>query len=875
MKRGAVSSLLVLAMLAGCGGGGGGSTILSGGGGPAPTLAPAGSAKFTVDARTGEVKVEPLSDSRAVFAGSALSFTSTQLLSEGSPERRLIRVSAKNNTQEEIGASGRIRLVFSDFRNENTAATDLRSLTRTETVLGNGTPGTTFGAASTASINAPAGLVATTSPKAVYISSQGTVRLEADTASRYSGHVFDGTAIARLGSFMLTTTATSIQVPNEGSTSTIITGSINNSTHVDGDFATARFTQINDLHIISGTDENNFSAIVADGTRLRSVVRNSLVPNGSVTTYYDGPDPIHGYTQKDGFEYLSLGNRIFVVKGNAVTPISSSAVGFQDGLGTTSRFNGPRHLRWVGDSLFVADSGNHRVRKLNLRPGGLPGDSANWWVSTISGNGTASAVNGIGIMTHNGPHGLTQGAGDELYVSDRAGNRVRRITPTSGRFAGYTGDQSTSPTTLAAIANADGFLPSNPIRNPYLDKEIVIAPGATGELGDWQFILPEGLNSFSFIVKVEADTVVPSVLPAVMNTGSGTKGSPFVDVQTFAGNVNAGFADGPQNQAAFQTVRDICIADDGTMFVSDAYGIRRVETNGAVTTLAGGPGNTGETLDGYGDSAKVAGIIGIDCNPEGTLILFTQVDHVVRAMILEPGTDPRDRSFWRVTTLVGQPGVSGNSSFGSGGEVTLNNPWDVVYANPSRFYIVETNNNKILKVDKTGVFYTAPSMQVGLLAGSLSGTAGYVDAATINARFNEPRYAALSPTGELLVTDQGNNRIRAITSSGETRTLAGGPVGFKDSPTPNLAEFNNLTGISVDRSGYIYVGSSLSRLIKRIAPNGSSATVAGTANVNGYNDGTGATALFQDLYGHAVSRSGDLFVGDGNRIRKVQRVISN
>jgi hypothetical protein len=872
MKRGAVSSLLVLAMLAGCGGGGGGSTILSGGGGPAPTLAPAGSAKFTVDARTGEVKVEPLSDSRAVFAGSALSFTSTQLLSEGSPERRLIRVSAKNNTQEEIGASGRIRLVFSDFRNENTAATDLRSLTRTETVLGNGTAGTTFGAASTATINAPAGLVATTSPKAVYISSQGTVRLEADTASRYSGHVFDGTAIARLGSFMLTTTATSIQVPNEGSTSTIITGSITASTHLDGDFATARFTQINDLHIISGTDENNFSAVVADGTRLRSVVRNSSVPNGSVTTYYDGSDPIHGYTQKDGYEYLSLGNRVFVVKGNAVTPISSSAVGFQDGLGTTSRFNGPRHLRWVGDSLFVADSGNNRVRKLNLRPGGLPGDSGSWWVSTISGNGTASAVNGVGIMTHNGPHGLTQGAGDELYVSDRAGNRVRRVTPTSGRFAGYTGDSSPNPTILASMANADGFLPSNPIRLPYMDKEISIAPGATGQLGDWQFILPEGLSSFSFIVKVEADTVVPSVLPAVMNTGTGTKGSPLVDVQTFAGNVFAGFADGPLSIAAFQTVRDICFADDGTMFTSDAFGIRRIDTSGEVTTLAGGPGNTGSTLDGYGDIAKVQGTVGISCNPEGTLILFTQFNSVVRALVLEPGTDPKNRSYWSVVTLVGAADTPGTISFGTGDQVRLNYPTDVVYVTPNLFYIVDSVNHTILRATKTGASFIAQSIQVSLLAG---GTVGYVDSSSSFARFDTPKDAAITPSGELLVTDVGNNRIRVINTSGVTTTLSGGPVGFKDNSSPNLVEFNGLSGISVDRSGYIYVGSRLSRLVKRIAPNGASATVAGTANTSGRADGTGNTALLQDIYGLAVTPSGDLFVADENRIRKIQRIISN
>ena len=873
MKRGAVSSLLVLAMLAGCGGGGGGSTILSGGGGPAPTLAPAGSAKFTVDARTGEVKVEPLSDSRAVFAGSALSFTSTQLLSEGSPERRLIRVSAKNNTQEEIGASGRIRLVFSDFRNENTASTDLRSLTRTETVLGNGTAGTTFGAASTATINAPMGLTAGENPKTLFIASDSIVRLESETAARLAPHALPAVAIARSESLLLSASTTSIQVPVVGGSFSILAGLNGTSAFADGDFTTARFVQINDIHIVSGTSTDDFEAIVADGTRLRRVRKNSTIPNGEVSTLYSAADTIHGYTVKGGYEYLSLGFRVFVKKDSNVTPITSATPGFLDGLGGTARFTGPRHLRWIGDSLFVADSTNNRVRKLNLRPGGLPTDAPSWWVSTISGSSTASGVDGTGIMTHNGPHGLTQGVGEELYVSDRLGNRVRRITPTTGRFAGYTGNGLPNPTTLAALANADGVIPTDSERVPYIDRQTVINPGETEGLGDWQFILPEGLTAFSFIVTAEADTAVPAVLPAVSNTGTGTKGSSLVSVRTFAGNVEPGYADGSLSIAAFSSIRDLDTTDDGTIFVTDSISLRRISTDGRVTTILGGPARQG-TNDGYGDSAGISSPTGISCSPDGRTILFCQLNHVVRMMQLEPGSDPNQASNWRVTTIVGENGALGTTVDVSGDLARLNAPSDVVYAGPSQFYIVDGGNNRILSASIRNSGFIAPQDTfIRLLAGST--ISGFGDGTGSSAAFFLPNRAVLGQNGFIYLADQGNRRVRVIDSSGRTTTLAGGPSGFLDSANPAAVQFNNLVGVAVDKSGYVYCSANGSAQIRRLAPNGVSATVAGTANLVGTADGSGATALFDFVNALAISKGGDLYAGDRHRIRKIQRIISN
>ncbi len=860
-------------MLAGCGGGGGGTTILTGGSDPAPSLSPAGSARFTVDARTGEVKVEPLNDSRAVFAGTALTFTSTQLLSEGSPERRLIRVSAKNNTQEVIGTEGRIRLIFDDFKNENQGTTDLRGLTKTETVLGNGTASTTFGSALTSTINAPTGLTAGENPQSLFIASDSIVRLDSGTASRFSAHALPAVAIARSGSFLLSASNTSLQLPAASGTFSILCGLNGTSAHADGDFSAARFVQINDIHLVSGTDADNFEAIVADSTRLRRVRKNPSLPNGEVSTLYAASDTIHSYAPKDGYEYMSIGFRVFVKKDTNVIALSSSSPGFLDGQGGTARFSGPRHLRWIGQNLFVADSTNHRVRQMNLRPGGLPTDSTSWWVSTVSGSGTASAIDAIGVMTHNGPHGLTQGVGEELYVSDKTGNRIRRITPTSGRFADYSGTGTPNPTTLASLANPDGSLPSEGGRVPFMDKELHIEPGASAELGDWQFILPEGLKSFSFVVTLEADTAVPAVLPGVINTGTGTKGSPLVSVRTYTGNTDPGYADGNLSTAAFKNIVDIDMAADGTIFVADAISLRRIGTDGRVTTILGGPSNIG-IEDGYSSIAGLLDPTGISCSPDGNTVLISQLNHVVRVLKLEPGTDPSNRSYWQVTTLVGANNSSGTQTDTSGSMTRLNTPSDVIYAGPTRFYIVDSSNNRILSATHQDTpFISSYNVHVTTLAGSP--TPGYQDAAGTAARFSSPVRGVLAPNGDIYVADRNNSRIRVINSSGRTTTLAGGGFGYLDSTNPNSVQFSNLVGVAVDRSGYVYCAANGSSQIRRLTPSGASATVAGTANLAGTTEGTGNTALFTFPNALVISPSGDLYVGDRNRIRKIQRIISN
>ena len=86
----------------------------------------------------------------------------------------------------------------------------------------------------------------------------------------------------------------------------------------------------------------------------------------------------------------------------------------------------------------------------------------------------------------------------------------------------------------------------------------------------------------------------------------------------------------------------------------------------------------------------------------------------------------------------------------------------------------------------------------------------------------------MDSSGNVYVTDAGNNRIRKITSAGdEVTTLAGtGAAGSTDGP--NVVEtFNQPSGVAVDSSGNVYVGDTHNNRIRKITPAREVTTIAG------------------------------------------------
>lgn len=138
------------------------------------------------------------------------------------------------------------------------------------------------------------------------------------------------------------------------------------------------------------------------------------------------------------------------------------------------------------------------------------------------------------------------------------------------------------------------------------------------------------------------------------------------------------------------------------------------------------------------------------------------------------------------------------------------------------------------------------------------------------ARFNGPVGIALDGTGNLYIADALNHTIRRIATSGVVTTLAGSP-GISGSADGRGAQarFSALKGIAVDGDGNVYAVDN--GAIRRIAPNGTVTTLAGASGLSGDADGPGTGARFRQPWGIAADARGTLYVADtGNYlVRKV------
>ncbi|MFY9609632.1 MAG: RHS repeat-associated core domain-containing protein [Blastocatellia bacterium] len=152
------------------------------------------------------------------------------------------------------------------------------------------------------------------------------------------------------------------------------------------------------------------------------------------------------------------------------------------------------------------------------------------------------------------------------------------------------------------------------------------------------------------------------------------------------------------------------------------------------------------------------------------------------------------------------------------------------------------------------------STTVSTLAG-LEGSPGFADGPSTQARFRDPAGIAVAPDDSVYVADAGNNRIRRVAPDGAVTTLAGdGTAGFADGPGAS-ARFDNPQAVAVDSAGMIYVADTGNNRIRRIAVDGTVATLAGDS-ASGLQDGAGGQARFNAPRGLAVDDQGNLYVAD-------------
>ena len=125
----------------------------------------------------------------------------------------------------------------------------------------------------------------------------------------------------------------------------------------------------------------------------------------------------------------------------AVTTLAGTAgsSGSTDGTGTAALFNSPYGIATDGTNLYVADTLNHVIRKVAITSG---------VVTTLAGTaGTSGSTDGTGTAAHfNSPHGITTD-GTNLYVADSGNNTIRKVDIVTGAVTTLAGIAGTSGST--------------------------------------------------------------------------------------------------------------------------------------------------------------------------------------------------------------------------------------------------------------------------------------------------------------------------------------------------------------------------------------------------------------------------------------------
>lgn len=178
----------------------------------------------------------------------------------------------------------------------------------------------------------------------------------------------------------------------------------------------------------------------------------------------------------------------------------------------------------------------------------------------------------------------------------------------------------------------------------------------------------------------------------------------------------------------------------------------------------------------------------------------------------------------------------------------------------------------------------APTTTLSLLAGNTDGPGNQDGPTSTTARIGSPGGMALTSTGEVIIADIGNARIRKLSANHEQlSTLAGSGVGVAPgSQSPNYADgagssarFHNPQAVAVDAAGNTYVADARNHLVRKISASGAVTTLAGRAGVCGNDNGVGSAATLCEPTSIAVDKSGTVYVSEIKRSPQTAMSVAN
>ncbi len=274
-------------------------------------------------------------------------------------------------------------------------------------------------------------------------------------------------------------------------------------------------------------------------------------------------------------------------------------------------------------------------------------------------------------------------------------------------------------------------------------------------------------------------------------------------ISTVAGNGTAAFSGdgGAATNASLNQPYAVTSDNFGNLFIAE-YGnnrVRKVDTNGVISTLAGGGSSLGD--GGKATNAQIQRAVGVAVDLAGNFFIADMVNHRIRKVDTNG-----------IISTVAGTGVSGYT--GDGGAATnakLNSPFGLTLDNSGNLFIADSSNHRIRVLNTNGIITTVAGNGSG---GAFAGDGGQAT----NATLSTPQGIFVDTFGFLYIVDYAHYRIRQVDPTGIMTTVAGfgasSPIG--DGGYATNAGVYAPEGVALDNSGNLFIADSSNHRIRKV-----------------------------------------------------------
>jgi streptogramin lyase len=534
---------------------------------------------------------------------------------------------------------------------------------------------------------------------------------------------------------------------------------------------------------------------------------------------------------------------------------------------------------------LIADTENHVIRRVDTTTG---------IIDTIAGTGNSGYTgdNGPAVEARlDKPRGVFVDSSENIYIADTENHVIRKVDGTTREITtvagngshNYAGDDG--PATLAELKKPSGVF-VDVLENIYIaDTENHVIRKVDGETGIITTVAGNGSGDYSgdggqailaslkkplgVFVDSSKNIYIADTENHVIRKVDGTTS----EITTIAGdavNGTHGYSgdNGPATQAQLDKPSGVVVDSLGNIYIADTenHVIRMVYDDAGTMTITTVAGNGSGDYSGDGDQAILASLkkpktVWVD--EIGNLLIADTENSRIRKVSVTTKN---------ITTAAGNGSEGYSGDYGLAIDASLKKPQGVcAYESPAPtyLYIADPSNYRIRRVDLKEGFLTSA-------AGTIwSGYNGDNILATW-ARLNYPFGVHLDASGNLLIADTYNHRIRKVNArTGIITTVAGtGSKGFSGDGGPaTSARLRYPFSVYADSAGNIYIADTYNYRIRKV--DGQSqiiTTVVGDGSAKFRGDGGLATdASIMKSYDVAVDKEGNLYIADSHShcIRKV------